>query len=392
MMSTPPRTRLARLAAALVLVGVIAPSARAQPAGSTAGAGVDVVPHVAVFTAGVDGYHTYRIPSVIATPSGALLAFAEGRRAGRGDAGDIDLVMKRSDDRGGTWSAMAVIGDNGPNTFGNPCPVVDRTTGIIWLLTTQNRGDDSERAIIDGTSTGSRTVWVMTSADDGRTWSAPANITAQSKRADWTWYATGPGIGIQTASGRLVIPANHALAGSKVHRSHLLLSDDHGGTWRIGGISVDGTNESQVAELGDGRLLLNMRNHPPTKDNFRVVAISDDGGETLGAARHDGALPEPPAQASLLRLPTSSSTGDRVRLLFANPAGPGRARFTLRLSDDDGRTWPTQRLLHDGPAAYSALVALPGDEVGVLYERGTDSPYDGIAFARVSLAWLAAQE
>ena len=163
-------------------------------------------------------------------PGGTLLAFAEARREGAGDAGDIDLVLKRSEDGGVSWSPLQVVGDNGPNTFGNPCPVVDRTTGTIWLLTTQNRGTDREKDIIAGTSQASRSVAVLHSTDDGVTWSAPTDITASVKRADWTWYATGPGVGIQTRTGRLVIPGNHAVSGTAIHHSHVVFSDDGGRT------------------------------------------------------------------------------------------------------------------------------------------------------------------
>lgn len=352
------------------------------------------LPHVApdlaqgdVFVAGEDGYHTYRIPSIIATPSGSLLAFAEARKGGAGDAGDIDLVARRSDDGGRTWGPMSVIGDNGPNTFGNPCPVVDRDTGTIWLLTTHNRGTDHERDILAGTSAGTRTVWVLRSTDDGRTWSTPAEITGSAKQADWTWYATGPGIGIQLRGGRLVIPANHAVAGTQVHRSHVLYSDDHGTTWRIGGISADGTNESQAVELADGRVMLNMRNHPPRAPNRRQVAVSADGGLTFAMPRIDAALPEPPAQASVLRY-TMQATGGRNRLLFSNPSGRGRERMTIRLSEDEGETWPVWRVLHEGPAAYSCLVVLRDGTIGVLYERGQRTAYERITFARLDLAWL----
>ncbi|HYI04213.1 MAG TPA: sialidase family protein, partial [Reyranella sp.] len=216
-----------------------------------------------VYSSGEKGYNTFRIPSVIATPRGTLLAFAEARRDGAGDAGDIDLVLKRSDDGGISWSPLEVVGDNGPNTFGNPCPVVDRNNGTIWLLTTQNRGTDREKDIIAGTSQAGRSVAVLRSTDDGATWSAPTDITPSVKRADWTWYATGPGVGIQTRTGRLVIPANHAVAGPGIHSSHVIFSDDAGRSWQIGGSADPGTNESQVVELADGRLLLNMRNHPP---------------------------------------------------------------------------------------------------------------------------------
>ena len=248
---------------------------------------------VDVYVAGEGGYHTYRIPSIVAAPDGTLLAFAEGRQANASDSGDIDLVMKRSTDGGLTWSALTVIGDNGPNTFGNPCPVVDASTGTIWLFTTHNRGVDRESAIIAGEAGGTRTVWLMRSDDNGVTWSPPVEVTASTKRSDWTWYATGPGVGIQTTAGRLVIPANHAEAHTGIHRSHVIYSDDGGSTWTIGGIADPGTNESQIAELSDGRLMLNMRNHPPKPVNVRQVAISDDGGRTLSRAEGDAVLIEP---------------------------------------------------------------------------------------------------
>jgi sialidase-1 len=338
-------------------------------------------PHLTdVFVAGEAGYHTFRIPSVIATSRGTLLAFAEARRSGTADAGDIDLVLKRSDDGGRSWSSLTVVGDNGPNTFGNPCQVIDRTTGTIILLATQNRGTDAEKDIIGGTSQGSRTVWMMKSADDGVTWSAAVEITASVKRPEWTWYATGPGIGIQTRNGRLVIPANHAEAGSAVHRSHLFFSDDGGRTWVLGASADPGTNESQVVELPDGRLMLNMRNHPAKAENFRMIATSDDGGRTLSAARPDPALIEPPAQASVLR-------NDR-HLLFANPASTKRERMTVRRSDDNGATWPVARVIYDGPAAYSSLVVTRDGLIGVLFERGERSPYEKITFARFTQDWL----
>ena len=306
---------------------------------------------------------------------------------GASDAGDIDLVVKRSRDGGQSWLPLQVVGDNGANAFGNPCPVLDRNTGALWLLSTQNRGTDREKDIIAGTSQASRTVWAMQSMDDGVSWSAPVEITASVKQPDWTWYATGPGVGIQTSGGRFVIPANHAEAGSGVHRSHVVFSDDGGAHWSLGASADPGTNESQIVELGDGRLMLNMRNHPPHPANFRMVAMSDDVGRTLSKALPDRALVEPPAQASLLRL-TSAKTADRNRLLFANPASAKRERLTVRLSYDEGVTWPVARVVHEGPAAYSSLVALQDSSIGLLFERGDRSPYERISFARFTLEWL----
>ena len=133
--------------------------------------------------------------------------------------------------------------------------------------------------------------------------------------------------------------------------------------------------------------MLNMRNHPPKPENFRMVATSDDLGRTLSKASPDRALVEPPAQASLLRL-TIANAGDRNRLLFANPASAQRERLTVRLSYDEGLTWPVARVVHEGPAAYSSLVVLQDFSIGLLFERGDRSPYERITFARFTLEWL----
>jgi len=341
-----------------------------------------------VFVSGEAGYHTFRIPSVIMNAEGTLLAFAEGRKAAAADSGDIDLVLKRSRDGGLTWSALEVIGDNGADSFSNPCPVLDRRTGHLLLLATRNIGTDREADIIAGRSKGSPRVWIMRSRDHGATWSRPEEITASTKRTDWTWYAVGPGIAIQTSDGRIVVPANHAAAGSGTHGSHVILSDDGGRTWRIGGESVDGTNESQVVQLADRRLMLNMRNHPSRADgNFRMVATSIDGGESWTTAQPDRTLVEPPAQASILRY-TLEATGGRNRLLFSNPASTKRDRMTVRLSYDEGSTWPVARVIHEGPAAYSTLVVLPDRRIGLLFERGDKSAYEKISFATFTLDWL----
>lgn len=374
-------SRTVSTSAVLAIVGLAGFLAACAPAPSPAAFPLQID----VYVAGEDAYDAYRIPAVVQAPNGTLLAFAEGRRTGAGDTGDIDLVLKRSLDGGLSWSALEVVGDNGPNTFGNPCPVVDAATGTIWLFTTHNLGVDRESAIIDGTSQGSRTVWLMRSDDNGTTWSAPSEITGATKREGWTWYATGPGVGIQTRTGRLVIPANHAEARTAIHRSHILYSDDHGATWGIGAVADPGTNESQIAELSDGRLLLNMRNHPSKPENFRMVAVSSDNGATFSRAVPDPALIEPPAQASLLRWPVSDGGAG---LAFSNPAAATRVRMTVRLSTDDGRSWPISRVVHEGPSAYSSQVAVSDDLLGVLYERGDRTPYERITFARLTREWL----
>ncbi len=340
---------------------------------------------VVVFRAGEAGYHTFRIPAIVRTRGGDLLAFAEGRRNAAADAGDIDLVARRSTDGGRTWSPLQVIGDDGADTFGNPCVVVDRETGTMWLFVIRTTGSDKEHAIIAGQSRSLPKPWVLSSTDEGRSWSAPRDLTAVLKGPDWTWYSLGPGIGIQTRDGRLVIPGNHAIAGSGVHRSHLVYSEDHGKSWHLGASAADGTNESQVVELSDGRLLHNMRNHPPKPEgNYRANATSSDGGRTLSEVTYDRTLIEPPAQASILAVRGDAS--GRPLIVFANPASARRERMTLRISDDDARTWRVSKVVHAGPAAYSCLVDLGGD-IGLLYERGTASAYETITFARIPRRW-----
>jgi sialidase-1 len=341
-----------------------------------------------IFVGGDRGYHTFRIPSIVSTSRDTLLAFAEGRHDAAADSGHIDLVARRSTDAGLTWSPLQVVGDNGPDAWVNPCALVDRKTGTLWLLSTQNRASDKEKEITAGTSRSGITVWALRSDDDGVTWSKPIDITASVKRPEWTWYATGPGIGIQTQAGRLVVPANHA-DDSGVHRSHLFYSDDGGNSWTLGAIATSGTNESQIVELADGRLMHNMRNHPPKPStNFRVVGISTDGGRTYAAPpTEDPLLIEPPAQASILRYSVSEG-GGRNRLLFSNPASASRERMTVRVSYDEGQTWTASRLIHEGHSAYSNLVRLPDGRIGLLYERGEKSAYERLTFATFTLDWL----
>lgn len=336
-----------------------------------------------LFVSGRDGYHTYRIPSVVVTPKGTVLAFCEGRKDGRGDTGDIDLLLKRSTDGGKTWGSTTVVWDDADNVCGNPCPVVDAKTGTVWLLLTHNRRQDTEAKIVAGTSTGTRTVWVTKSPDDGVTWSKPIEITKDVKRPAWTWYATGPGVGIQLKKGRLLVPCDSKSDGGKVQESHVIVSDDRGATWRLGGVVGPDCNESQAVELSDGSVMLNMRS--VRGNTRRRIATSRDGGETFTTPVEDPALVEPVCQASILRLPCDGSG-----ILFSNPASTKRERMTVRLSRDDGKTWPHAAVLHAGPAAYSCLTVLPDGSVGCLYERGEKNPYETITFARFDRAWLTA--
>lgn len=345
-----------------------------------------------VWVSGTDDYHTYRIPAIVTSTKGTVLAFCEGRKTSRSDTGKIDLLLKRSTDGGRTWSAQQVIWSDGENVCGNPAPVVDQITGDIWLLTTWNLGSDHERDIMAGTSKDTRRVFATRSSDDGRSWSKPVEITDAVKKPHWRWYATGPVNGIQLTrgphKGRLVIPANHSDHSDPdkhPYRAHVIYSDDHGKTWKLGGIEEDMTNESTIVELSDGALLHNMRSYH--KKNQRAVATSRDGGLTWSPVKLDETLVEPVCQASILRY-TWPARGDKSRILFSNPASTRREKMTVRLSADEGATWPVSRMLHTGPAAYSCLVVLPGKTIGCLYEAGEKGPYERIVLARFTIDWL----
>ncbi len=349
-----------------------------------------------LYVSGTNGYDTYRIPSLLVTKKGTLLAFCEGRKSSRSDSGNIDLLVKRSADGGETWSKQQVVWDDGDNTCGNPCPVVDQSTGTIWLTMTWNLGQDKESQIKQNTSKDTRRVFVTHSTDDGLTWSKPREITETTKRPEWRWYATGPGVGIQLRHGpwrgRLLIPCDYSIVtpdDPTGYNSHVIYSDDHGKTWQLGGAIRPAVNECQVVELSDGTLLMNMRNYDRSATT-RAIATSSDGGMTWSKVRHDSTLVEPICQASLVRY---DATGENEPdcLLFSNPAHGERGvrrDMTVRMSYDGGKTWPIERLLWSGPAAYSCLAVMPDGDIACFFEGGLDNPYERIIFARFNRRWL----
>jgi len=330
----------------------------------------DVTP---LFVSGQTGYGRYRIPSLTVTLKGTVLAICEGRVKAAGLTGDIDLVVRRSTDGGQSFSPLAVIADDGPNTLGNPCPVIDRSTGTIWLPFTRSLGQDTETEIIAGTSDGRTQVWLTRSDDDGLTWAKPVNISDQATRPEWTWYGTGPGFGLQLAGGRLLVPSYHAVEKTGVYRVHSLYSDDHGRTWQIGADLTDHTTEPQVAIRRDGTVSINARNILPYDRSVlrnRVIAVSKDGGATWNDVSRDPALTESSCEASLL-VYSGLKEGEKSRWIFTNPPGPGRNRLTLRISYDEGKTWPVSQVIDPVTTEYSNLARLPDGTIGLLYERDT---------------------
>jgi sialidase-1 len=376
---------------------LLAPLTVAQPAHAGGGC-ASSVPYVS----GQGGYDTYRIPATVTTPRGTVLAFAEGRHNSAGDTGDIDVVLRRSTDGGCTWGPPRVVAAGDGNTRGNPAPVVDPRTGAIVLVTSYNSGAVTEAQIMRGevTPEQSRRVFVQRSRDDGRGFTAPRDITAEVKPADWRWYATGPGHAVALTRGpyrgRLVVPANHSAAppaGSpdtgqeaRYYGAHAIYSDDGGRTWRVGFVddSYDGvanSNESTAAQLPDGRLYFSSRDQNGSGPGNRLDTYSSDGAETLD--RPYAAQPTlddvPVVEASVLQL-----RGPKAPLLFSGPSVPtARREMALWSSTDGGATFAKVLTLSAQKAAYSDLVQVDHETVGILYETGVTGTYDTIEFRRL---------
>ncbi|MBC9933086.1 sialidase family protein [Chitinophaga qingshengii] len=349
----------------------------APPPGNNGGGNTtDTIPFI--FKEKSGGYSCYRIPAIVKSKNGVLLAFAEARKNNCKDEGDIDLLVKRSGDGGKTWGDALMVWSDGSNTCGNPVPVLDEQTGRIYLLMTWNLGEDNIGAINAGTGKDTRRVFVTSSDDEGLTWAPAKEITKDVKKPGWAWYGTGPCHGIQlkhgTHAGRLVIPCDYMslkTADSPSRDSaHVIYSDDHGTTWKLGGIAnKDRGAESTVAELSDGQLMLNIRN---SAGGARLVANSTDGGASWLPVRADYTLVEPICQGSLLSY--------KQWLFFSNPASTARENMTIKMSTDDGNNWSKSVKVYSGPAAYSDIVMLSDTHIAIFYEAGYNKPYEGIAY------------
>ena len=349
---------------------------------------------VTVFQNGKDGYNIFRIPAVIVAANGDILAFCEAREGG--DASEIDLVLKRSSDGGKTWQALEVVQESDDFrsllkqkktdlSIGNPAPVVDlldpKHPGRIWLPYTM----ENDR------------VFVTYSDDHGKTWAQRRELTSDVKKEQWGWYATGPVHSIQLQrgrhKGRLVIPCDHRI-GADGHDSgasgaHVLLSDDHGQTWRLGAIDETyeddlNANETTVVELNDGRLYFNTRDQHGKSNGTRGSAYSSDGGESFDRSSDDaypiftpssGQLDPPVVQCAMMRAGSIAAGDKQDLILFSGPdengpTGKGRSDLRIRYSTDETRTWHDGPLIHEGPAAYSDMIRLGPGKYGVLFEAG----------------------
>jgi sialidase-1 len=365
-----------------------------------------------VFISGEDHYGSYRIPSLLHAGNGILLAFAEARKE-LNDHAENKIVLKRSADHGDSWGALLKLADAGRDSLNNPLAVQVEKNGRILLmyqrypLTTQSSIKDPdlwrsheeqeyppnihEAAV--GTGYEGRNIcrtYMITSEDDGITWSGPTEITRSVKRPEHvTNYAGGPGIGIQIRKGRfkgrIIMPFSRGpWSDMKVYAVY---SDDYGDTWEYGEAAPDRIqgmpNEVQVVELEDGALMLNAR--PFKGKPYRMISFSLDGGNIWSELEYDTELEDPGCQGSILRL-TFAGPGQESLLLFSNPRDKvRRINGTIRLSNDEGKSWKWAKSIYKGSFAYSCLAKLTDQEIAILFERDN---YSKISFSKLNIKWL----
>jgi len=326
-----------------------------------------------LFRSGEASYFCFRIPAIIVSGKGTILAFAEARKTNCEDWDQIDLVMKRSENGGRTWSDVRVLFHDGKRSVNQPSPILDRDTGVLWLVFCK---DNQE-------------VFVSQSADEGVTWSAPRDITSQTKDASWKYVAAGPGHGIQLSNGRLLVaawgdaspgPVTWPPTWDVIEFTFAMYSDDHGSTWHRGRPMYENlTEEAMVVETKDRRVYVTLRSRQ--KKQRRAHAWSEDGGYSWSLIQFDDSLPDPPAEGSIVRLPNTDT------ILFANPASAtDRSHLTVRMSRDECKTWPISRCLYEGHSAYSDLAVASDGTVLCLFEADR---YSKLILARFDAAWVA---
>jgi sialidase-1 len=358
----------------------------------------DVVLRKDIFTRKTDGYHTYRIPTMVVTAKGTILVFVEGRKTHRRDHGDVDLLMKRSEDGGRTWSKQVLIHEEGGNALirvGNPCPIVEKDGKTVHLLFTRN---------------GPGCFFYTRSTDDGNNWKPFVKVSDDPKAPEYrkgnflanfggspVSVGAGPVHGIHTSKGRLIAPSyvGHKVDGEGRGQSCIIYSDDGGKSWEAGGVipwvPEFRHGECTIIERRDGSLLMNMRTAAPGVYSFgyRLTSVSTDHGMTWSKPMVDKNLPCPACQASMIRL-------NGKEILFLNPAVNhhggfsiwSRKKLTLRLSRDEGKSWQASRVLNEGLAGYSDLAIGKNGNILCLFENGERDYCEKITFVELKPSWL----
>lgn len=380
--------------AALGALGVAAPAA-ASPAAAATG---DLHESL-VFRAGDDGLAVFHVFGLTTTVAGSVLAFAEARLE-QHDADPHHLAVRRSRDGGRTWEPLRYARrSDGVQSFVNPTPLVDRESGRIFLFHAECFRDAGNT----GGSPDSSRLYVVTSDDDGETWSSPTELTQlfDGDPNGQTLHMPGPGHGLQLSDGRLVLQVWHrrAIAFPVVERRYgvtVIVSDDGGATWQAGGgVPFDGAyplNEARLIERPDGALVV-LGRYASGGIHPRIVSVSTDRGVTWSPPVLDAsARPVNAIDTGVVRL-TGLGEREDSRIVFSRTDSPTRRNMTVSISYDEGMSWPYSRVLTAGPASYSDTVALPDGRIGVLYGREhqpgvTTSFSRDVVFATFDLAWL----
>jgi hypothetical protein len=360
-----------------MMIGLMLSAALLQATAAEPSAPADIF--TSGMTAGGQRYAGLRIPALLRLADGTLLAFAEGRVDGLADHGDVDTLLSRSSDDGRTWSAPVVVAEAGAAFIGNPAPVLDARSGMVTVLLGWKSAGATEKDIRTGKAPACA-IWAIRSVDGGKTWSAPGpagGLADVATTRGWRWNLPSPCHGIQLTqaphAGRLVVAGNHSApggAGNQFLGAHLLLSDDGGLTWRVGGADVApvegrtgktlNPNESTVAERDDGVLVAHTRDQGGSAPGTRAATLSRDGGETFTAPfAMVEALIAPVCQGVLI---AGHDAAGAPLLIASMPGHPDkREKLLIRLSRDGGTTWSDGPLLYAGAAAYSDLAELaPG--------------------------------
>ena len=390
-----------RLLSTAVLLGLLSTS-RAEEAqdsvreaGTKPPAAVEMPVKMDLFVAAEDGYATYRIPGIVVTQRGTILAYCAARKDGIGDWADIDIALRRSLDGGRSWLPRQILVDAGKATADNPTAIIDRKSGAVHFLYQVNYAR----------------CFYMRSDDDGQTFTPAVDITSvfeQFRREyDWNVITPGPGHGIQLENGRLLVPVWLSTGGHS-HRPScvsMIYSDDHGVTWHRGEVvakhseTTPNPSETVAVQLRDGRVMLNIRNE--SRRYRRLVAFSADGATRWTEPVFDENLFEPVCMASLVRV--APKPGETVsRILFANPDSRNnptkhgwcrnRENLSIKASEDEGRTWVMSQVLEPGISGYSDLTASSEGTVYCFYERGGVKSQmfhtQYLTVARFPVAWL----
>ena len=397
------RARTSRLVPALLaplVVAALATTAAAGAGAARAAGGAPVPPggeplyvEQDLAVNGQGGFPNYRIPALTVAPNGDVLAAYDGRPTGIDAPGPNSILQRRSTDGGHTWGEQTPVAPGRTTApvkgYSDPSYVVDRETGTIFNfhVYSQKQGFIGSRPGTDPDDPNVLHANVSTSTDGGHTWSQRTITADITPDPGWRSRFAASGQGIQLRygphAGRL-IQQYTIINGSGVFQAVSVFSDDHGATWRAGEAVGTGMDENKTVELSDGRVMLNSRDS--ARSGYRKVADSTDAGQTYGPFTIERAQPDPANNASIIRaFPDAPEGSARAKvLLFSNAAdSSSRRNGTIRMSCDDGRTWPASKVFQPGSMSYSTLAALPDGTYGLLYEPGT-----GIRYANFNLAWL----